>query len=267
MEATGFVRVTGHSQVYNNQVQLIIEQIAAVEVSEQQMAALLPTTSRDIDQMFADLRAILDTVSHPAMRGLVAAYLDDETMMKRFRMAPAAVSLHHAWIGGLLEHTLQLLQIADQSLRFYPQLNRDLVIVGLFLHDLAKTSELTWEQGFAYTTEGNLVGHIVSGAIWLQVKASVAAKQSGERLDSDALRCLQHIILSHHGQLEFGAAKMPATPEAIFVSQLDNLDARTQMALTAAERERAPVEGFTDKVWALGTRIYRPDPLADDASS
>jgi len=103
----------------------------------------------------------------------------------------------------------------------------------------------------------------VRGAIWLQVKAAIAAK-GGHRLPPDALRVLQHIVISHHGQLEYGAAKVPSTPEAIFISLLDNLDAKTQLALTAVQRaEDGTTEGdFTDKVWALGTRIYRPDPLA-----
>jgi 3'-5' exoribonuclease len=186
--------------------------------------------------------------------------------MAKFRMAPAAMSLHHAWIGGLLEHTLQLLKLAESILPRYGQLNRDLVLVGLFLHDLGKTVELTWEKGFDYTAEGNLIGHVVRGAVWLQFKAAVAAKQSGHKLPSDALRVLQHIVISHHGELEFGAAKVPSTPEAIFIAHLDNLDAKTTMALTSARREEL-VEGevagqFTDKIWALGTRLYRPDPLA-----
>jgi len=184
--------------------------------------------------------------------------------MTRFRMAPAAAALHHAWIGGLLEHTLQLLRIADRTVPLYPGLNRDLVLMGVFLHDLAKTSELSYEQGFQYTDDGNLVGHIVRGAIWLQVKAARAGQRSGEKLPPEALRCLQHIILSHHGLPEHGAAKVPATPEAIFVAQIDNLDAKTTMTLSAAERDRDPVEGFTEKVWALGTRVYRPDPLRGD---
>jgi 3'-5' exoribonuclease len=261
LERTGFVRVAGHSQLYNGQVQLIIEQIKSVEVSEQEMAALLPTTSRNIDAMFDEVKTVLGTLEHPAMKALADAYLADEQLMRTFRMAPAAVTVHHAWIGGLLEHTLQLLSLADRMLPSYPELNRDIVLMGLFLHDMGKTTELTWEQGFNYSTDGNLIGHVVRGAIWLQVKAAVAAKTSGHKLPGEALRVLQHIIISHHGQPEFGAAKLPSTPEAIFVSQLDDLDAKTQVGLTAADRGGTRVGAFTDKVWALGTRIYRPDPL------
>ena len=271
VESTGFVWINGQTQNYNGQVQLILEEIRPVEVTEAEMAELLPSTTKSIDDMFARVEALLETLEHPAMKSLVRAYLDDAELMRRFRQAPAATSNHHAWIGGLLEHTLQLMELANLMLPLYPQLNRDLVLTGLFLHDLGKTSELTWERGFSYTLDGNLVGHVVSGAIWLQVKAAIAAR-SGERLPTDALKALQHIVLSHHGRLEFGAAKAPSTPEALFVSQLDDLDAKTTMGLMAADRamiDQAPEtgSGFTENIWALGTRIYRRDPLAEASPS
>ncbi len=266
IEASGFVWVAGHTQLYNGQVQLIIEQIKAVEVGEEEMAALLPTTTRDIGEMFEELKTLLGGLKHPAMKGLADAYIGDEDLMTSFRRAPAAASIHHAWIGGLLEHTLQVMKLADVTLPLYPHLNRDIVLMGLFLHDLGKTTELSWEQGFGYTTDGNLIGHIVRGTIWLQVKAAIAGKQSGHKLPPDALRVLQHIIISHHGVPEFGAVKVPATPEAVFISLLDNMDAKTQLALTSAQRddtaEQIEAAPFTDKVWALGTRVYRKDPLA-----
>lgn len=265
LESTGFVWIAGHTQMYNGQAQIILEQIKPVEVTDEQIAALLPCTSMDINAMFAEVHSILSTLAHPAMKALADAYLKDEDLMERFRRAPAAMSLHHAWIGGLLEHTLQLLKLADLMLPLYPKLNRDIVIMGLFLHDLAKTAELTWDKGFNYTADGNLIGHVVRGAIWLQIKAAIAGK-SGHKLPPAALRVLQHIIISHHGSLEFGAAKLPSTPEAIFISQLDDLDAKTALSLTHTREQGAPpVEAaaeFTDKVWALQTRLYCPDPLA-----
>ena len=262
LSAAGFVWAAGHTQLYNGQIQFIVEQVRPVDVDDEELSALLPTTSHDIGEMFEQVCTIMGTLSHPAIKALVDAYLNDEDLMQRFRRCPAASSLHHAYIGGLLEHTFQLLQLADLMLPLYPKLNRDLVLTGLFLHDLGKTAELTWEKGFDYTTEGNLIGHVVRGVIWLQVKAALVAKQSGQRLPSDALRVLQHIILSHHGELEHGAVKVPSTPEAIFVAMLDNLDAKTAMALANARPEDGrPAGEFTDKVWALGTRLYRPDPL------
>lgn len=266
---TGFVWISGRSELYNDQPQLILDEIRATEVDERDLAMLLPTTSRDIQQMFDRLREILGTLEHPGMRALVDAYLGDEQLMLNFRRCPAAVSIHHAWIGGLLEHTLQLLELADRMLPLYPGLNRDIVLTGLFLHDLAKTYELSWERGFSYTLDGNLIGHVVRGAILLQFKAALAARSSGHPLPPEAIRVLQHIVLSHHTLPEHGAARVPSTPEAIFVALLDNLDARTQMSLSAVDRGNpAAGEGeFTERVWALDTRLYRPDPLADTATA
>ncbi len=268
--STGFVWAAGHTQLYNGQLQLIVEQLKPVQVGQDELAALLPSTNRNIDEMFGEITAMLGTLGHSAVKALAEVYLADEDLMSSFRRAPAAVSMHHAYIGGLLEHTLQLLKLAEVMLPLYPRLNRDIVLMGLFLHDLAKTTELTWEKGFDYTTDGNLIGHVVRGAIWLQVKAALAGKQSGHRLPPDALRVLQHIIISHHGEPEYGAAKLPSTPEAIFVAMLDNLDAKTEMALSHSRTDPAPVlviEGdFTDKVWALGTRLFKPDPLLGNDS-
>ncbi len=269
--ATGFVYVEGHTQIYNGQVQFIVETIRSQEVTELELRSLLPTTKKDIEVMFGEVKGLLESLEHPAMKALAAAYLNDEGLMANFRLCPAAMSLHHAWIGGLLEHTLQVMKLAEAMLPLYPTrkeggLNRDMILLGLFLHDLGKTTELTWDRGFNYTTEGNLIGHVVKGAIWLQFKAAMAAKESGHKLPADALRVMQHIIVSHHGEPEFGAAKIPATPEAVFISMLDNLDAKTQLALTNAQRDSI-VEGagaFTDKVWALGNvRLFRQDPLSD----
>ena len=217
--------------------------------------------------MFGEVSTIVRSLTHPAMRALGEAYLQDAKLMSAFKQAPAAQTLHHAFLGGLLEHTLGLLRLAEAMLPSYPQLNRDLVLMGLFIHDLGKCAELKWIDGFAYTDDGQLVGHIVRGAMWLERKAEVCAK-SGHELPREALMVLEHIVLSHHGKPEFGAARLPATPEALFVSMLDNLEAKMHMALTATRGAEVPDEQlnghFTERVWALdNVRLYRPDPLAE----
>jgi len=264
LAATGFVWLGGQAQEYNGQVQIVVDSISAVEVDVEDLKRLLPASRKDIPVMEDELRRIMGSLSHPAMRALADAYLSNEAFMARVRQAPAAVSVHHAWIGGLLEHTLQLLNLAEAMLPLYPGLNRDLVLMGLFLHDLGKTSELAWERGFAYTTEGNLIGHTVKGVIMLSAMANKISRDEATRLPADALLVLQHIVLSHHGSLEFGAAKVPSTPEAIFVAMLDNLDAKTTVAIHAVQREKTigPGQDFTDRVWSLDTRLFRPDPLA-----
>ena len=256
----GFVRIAGQSQRYQGQIQIIVERIEPVEPEDADLARLLPTSERDPDEMFADLTAVLGRLEDAALARLARAYLEDESLMARFKQAPAAMSLHHAYLGGLLEHTLGLLRLAEAFCPLYPQINRDVVLLGLFLHDLAKCDELTWRRGFGYTDEGQLVGHIARGVIWLQRKADACAAE-GRPVPEPLIRVLHHIILSHHGRPEHGALKMPATPEAIAVSLIDNLDAKMNMAIGATRGDGAASAGdFTERIWALETRLYRPDP-------
>lgn len=263
----GFVHLTGETQPYQGELQLIIHTIDPCEPTDEQLRDLLPSSTRDPKEMFEEVKALLGTLEHPAMRALAQTYLADEYLMDSFRRAPAAKSMHHAYLGGLLEHTLQLLNLASAVCPLYPRINRDLVLMGLFLHDLGKTRELAYDRAFGYTDQGELIGHIVEGAVMLRDKAKQTMLESGQRLPPGAAMVLEHIILSHHGVPEFGAVKVPSTPEAILVAMLDNLDAKTQMSLDAARPARGTAfdlgGNFTEKNWALGTKLYRPDPLKD----
>lgn len=261
----GFVWLAGQSQPYQGEIQVIIQTIRAYDPSPEELLDLLPATQYDIDEMFMEVLRHLGKITHPALAALRDRYLEDGELMEKFCRAPAASSLHHAYLGGLLEHTLQLLRIADALLPMYPQLSPDLVRMGVFLHDIAKCCELSWERGFSYSDDGQLVGHVARGIVWLNEKARACADADPPvQVPAGILRVLEHIILSHHGTPEFGALKVPATPEAIFIHQIDNVDAKLNMALAAADRDNpnAGVLGgdFTEKVWALDTRIYRPDP-------
>lgn len=259
----GFVYVEGETQAYQSELQFIIQQIEPTEPTAEQIRDLLPCTKRNIDEMFGEVLTLLGTLEHPAAKALAKAYLDDANLMAAFKQAPAAKMMHHAYLGGLLEHTLTLMNLADRVCPIYPKINRDIVLLGLFLHDLGKTRELVYDRTFGYSDRGELIGHIVDGAIMLQDKAMGVMREQGVRLPSGLLTVLQHIIISHHGVPEFGAAKVPATPEALLVSMLDNMDAKTVMALAEArpDRESLPGGNFTDKVWGLDTKLYRPDPL------
>ena len=265
---TGFVRLDGEVVEFNGSPQVNIHDIEPERVAESDLSRLLPHTRFAIDRMYEDVRNLLASLEHPAMRALADRYVGDTDLMSAFRSSPAAMVMHHAWIGGLLEHTWQLMRLADAILPQYhqasgePKLNRDLVLMGLFLHDLAKTTELSWKKGFQYTTEGNLVGHIARGAMWLED----CARDLDPPLPEEALAVLQNIILSHHGEPEYGALRPPMTPEAILVAQLDNLDAKLAMALTAIDPEgegRGGGGDFTDRVTGTGSRLYRRQPLRD----
>lgn len=274
----GFVYITGQTQPYQGEMQIIVQTIRAHSPTRAEMAELIPSTKYDVDAMFAEVVGKLNSLQHPAMLALANTYLSDGELMDRFCQAPAAQTLHHAYFGGLLEHTLGLMRAAEALLPLYPQLSRDLVLMGLFLHDLGKCDELTWEQGFGYSRDGQLIGHIARGVIRLQQKIDALQNDPDDpvQVPTAIAQILHHIILSHHGVPEFGALKVPATPEAIFISMVDNIDAKMNMALTAArpDPEDAAETGnqptdlggdFTEKIWALGNvKLFRPDPTAAD---
>jgi len=261
----GFVRIEGHTQPYQGQLQIIVEKIEAADPTDDDLLDLLPSTNKDIFQLFDDVKTHLAGLEHAGLKALAQSYLDDAELMRRFQRAPAAMSLHHAYLGGLIEHTANLLDLADRICPLYPEINGDLVKLGLFLHDLGKCEELHWERGFGYTEDGLLVGHIARGILRLQEKVNALA-DAGPTLPETLVRVLHHIILSHHQTPEFGALKTPSTPEAWAVSLIDNLDAKLNMAIAATRSESAQTAAdadadFTDRIWSLNnTRMFKPDP-------
>lgn len=261
----GFVRIAGRCENYQGNLQFIIERVWPAKEGTYAIEDLLPRTKRDIAQMYARVRELCATVRNRHVRALAEAYLADEPLMRDFQRSPAAMSFHHAYVGGLLEHTLNAMEVADAVVRFYPGLNRDLVLVGVFVHDLAKTWELNYETAFGYTDGGQLVGHIVKGAMWLEEKARQASAALGEAIPRDVIDVLQHIVLSHHGTPEFGAVKPPSTPEAIAVHILENMDAKLMMALTHTRDVAESAEGnWTEYLKAFGGRLYRPDVAPEE---
>ncbi len=260
----GVVRVKAVVEEFAGRPQLKIEKILQIrDEAAVDYADLLPTTVKDIDQMFDEMKRILDGFESPTLKSLAEAYLADDELMKNLRRAPAAMAMHHAYLGGLLEHTLNAMKAAELLAALHPTLNKELCVFGIFVHDLAKTWELQYETGFDYTDGGRLVGHIVKAALWLEEKA----KEAEVDVPRDLLDVLQHIVLSHHGDLElgFGSAKSPATPEALFVHHVENLDAKMTMALDATRRGEAAKDPsrWTGFHKALGGRMLKPDVVAE----
>jgi 3'-5' exoribonuclease len=262
---SGFVKVRGRIENYQNNLQFIIESVGPA-TQPYDIAELIPHTKKEIPEMYGRLCEIMGSLQNRHLAALIDAYLADAQLMEQFRKAPAAMSFHHAYIGGLLEHTLNAIQVADAIVPFYPGLNRDLVLAGIFLHDIAKTWELCYDCAFGYTDGGQLVGHIVKSAIWVEHKARIAETSLGEKIPQPLIDVIQHIIISHHGTPEFGAVKVPITPEALAVHIIENMDAKMMIALRAT-REMASGEeaNWSEYVKALGGKLYRPDVAPADA--
>ncbi|HYO08544.1 MAG TPA: HD domain-containing protein [Tepidisphaeraceae bacterium] len=263
---SGFVKIRGRVENYQGNNQFIIEQAWQAKDGTYDAGELMPQTSKNINEMCARLHELCGSIQNRHLGAVIQAYLDDEALMNNFCKAPAAMTFHHAFLGGLLEHTLNAMEVGNCIVQFYPGLNRDLLLAGIFLHDIAKTWELSYDASFGYTDGGHLIGHIVKSAMWVEEKARTAAEQLGEPIPRELVEVLQHIILSHHDKAEFGSPKAPATPEAIAVHMIENMDAKLTMALTCCRGDGAGEGSWTEYMKALGGRLYRPDVAPADAA-
>ncbi|MFO0838410.1 MAG: TraI domain-containing protein [Phycisphaerae bacterium] len=258
---SGLIHVTGRVENYKNQRQFIIDATRVAADDGANPADFLPRTRHDIEQMWSRVKEILRGIRNSYLRNLVAKFINDDAFAAAFKLAPAARTNHHAFVGGLLEHTLNLLELAVLVLPRYPEVSADLVLAGLFLHDAGKTRELSFRTNFDYTSEGQLLGHIVLATMWVQEKARLLERESNTAFPPEILFALQHILVAHHGKYEFGSPRLPATPEAIMVHYLDNLDAKLNMMLTAINADADAASDWTPWIAALETRVFKPDVL------
>jgi 3'-5' exoribonuclease len=257
----GFVELKGRTESYKGNMQFIIDAIRPVDQDGVNPADFLRTTEHDIDAMWESLLAILRTVENKHLQLLIKQFVTDEQFVTRFKRSPAAATMHHAYIGGLLEHTLRLLEIAQLVIPRYPEVSLDLVLTGLFLHDVGKTVELNCDTAFSYSDEGQLIGHINLAANWIEQKAARVAAESGEPFPERIKWSLQHIVLSHHGQYEFGSPKLPATPEAVAIHHIDNLDAKLNTYLGLIKNDRDAKSRWTNYNHLLGTKVFKDDVM------
>jgi 3'-5' exoribonuclease len=232
------VKVQGQVSKYQGKWQITLTKMRLAAASEVEMADFVPMTQFDIAEMWTELRGYVDQFKSADLRRLVFAFLDDEAIGTAYRAAPAAKVLHHAWIGGLLEHVVALVRVCRATAPFYPEVDRDLLVTGAILHDIGKTRELYWGATFGYTLEGQMIGHISIAQAMLRERIAMLPEFP------DRLRVLvEHMILSHHGKLEFGSPKLPMTPEAMLLSALDDLEAK----FAAMRREFAAAEASGKK--------------------
>ncbi len=251
----GFVHVQGRSELYQNNLQLVVNTIAAVDPSKVNVEDYLAHTDKDCDQMFKEVQEIVGTIRHPHLAALTRAFLADQELMKRFCAAPGGMKLHHDCIGGLLEHTHNMLRVAQAILPLYPDVQPDLVLAGIFLHDMGKTEELSYDMAFSYTDSGQLIGHISKSLLMIHAKAD-ALRAAGTPVHPEIMDALGHIILAHHGAYEFGSPKLPATAEAFMVCYIDDLDAKMDQVNAAIDGELSE-SNWTAWQSALQTRLYR----------
>jgi 3'-5' exoribonuclease len=251
-ERGDIVKVRGSVSRYDDRAQVKVDQLRKALDGEADKMDMLPATTCDVAVLWTALEAVVASVTNPDLKRLLEALLDDPAIAQAYRLAPAARQLHHAWLGGLLEHVVSLLGLADRVASHYPMLDRDLLVTGVILHDIGKIRELSWDTGFDYTVEGVLLGHIQMG-VDLAEKTIAGLPRFPDRLRTLVL----HMILSHHGKLEFGSPKLPMIPEALVLNFVDDLDAKMQAMASEFERSaregRAPDE-LTGKVWALDQR-------------
>jgi 3'-5' exoribonuclease len=235
-EVGDFVMVKGKVQLFQGALQMILTHVERVDQNKVNLNDFLPQTEHDVSKLLERLRTILRKMNNPHLRALVECFFIDDEFMAGFCQAPAGVRNHHAYLGGLLEHVVTLLDAAERILPVYPNLDRDLLLAGIFLHDIGKVAELSYARTFAYTDEGQLVGHIVMGVEMLTQKVAKVPDLTGEPFPQELLLRLKHMIVSHHGTHEFGSPRLPMTPEAIALHYLDNFDAKVH-AFTRDIRE------------------------------
>jgi 3'-5' exoribonuclease len=251
----GFIHIQGRSELYQNNLQIVINNVAVVAPDKVNIDDFLPRTKKDVKRMFEEVKQIVGRLKNPQLKALVGEFLADSELMEKFCNAPAAMKLHHDYIGGLLEHTHNMLRVAVAILPLYPDVQPDLTLAGIFLHDIGKTDELTYDMAFSYTDSGQLIGHISKSLLMINQKAD-SLRSHGTQIDPAALDALGHIILSHHGSYEFGSPKLPATAEAFMVYYIDDLDAKINQVTSAIDSEVGE-SNWTAWQNSLQTRIYR----------
>ena len=244
-----YVKAQGQISKYQGKFQITLQKMRFAAESEIDAADYQPSTRFNVDEMWTELRSYVTAFTNPDLKRLVFSFLDDEEIGSAYRVAPAAKSLHHAWLGGLLEHVLTLVRVCRATVPFYPEVDPDLLVTGAILHDIGKIRELAWKSSFSYTLEGQMIGHISIA------QGMLREKLQGLQPFPERLRVLvEHMILSHHGKYEFGSPKLPMTPEAILLSALDDLEAKMQNMRAEFAKDLAngkPGTGMTDWVRSM----------------
>jgi 3'-5' exoribonuclease len=258
-----FLHATGKVQLFQGSLQVILNTVERVESQKVELTDFLPHTEQSIPKLMERLKGYLLRLGNPHLRALAECFLMDDPFMRGFTTCPAGVKLHHAYVGGLLEHTVSMMDAADRLLPLYPGVDRDLLLMGVFLHDAGKARELTYTRAFGYSDEGQLVGHLAIGVGMLGEMAAKVPDLTGEPVPRELLLRLQHMILSHHGTLEWGSPKLPMTPEAMLLHLIDALDTRMHQVIRELREDRNNPTAWTPYNPNLGRRFYKGGAQGD----
>jgi 3'-5' exoribonuclease len=270
-EQDDFLKIKGLVNKYKNRFQLTIHKLRRLGESEIEFSDYLPKTTRNIDELWQALTDFVASFQNPHLKNLVRAFMSDPEIASAYRNAPAAKTLHHAYIGGLLDHVVSLFRSCDLVSRNYPQVNRDLLLTGVFLHDIGKIHELAYNRSFSYTTRGQLLGHMIIELEMLQAKLALVPD-----FPPELKTLLEHLIISHHGEYEFGSPKLPMFPEALLLHYMDDLDSKMEAMRAHFEREADLESPWSSYNASLGrpllnsAKFLAPKPAApapDDSSS
>jgi 3'-5' exoribonuclease len=256
-EIDDIVQVEGHVEIYRGTPQLRVRKIALLPAQEISLLDYLPRTRRDPDEMYSALLARVRNMGEGPLRILLLSILEDPALAEKYKLAPAAMSYHHAFLGGLLEHVSSLVALADAVADHYPWLRRDLILAGLVLHDIGKLEELNFTRGFRYSTRGQLLGHISMALEIVQAKIHQIPDFPAPLKDE-----LEHIIISHHGKLEFGSPKEPMFAEAMVVSFLDEMDSKMEAVRAQYATDKDRPGDWTGRNPALKRELLKPPKAA-----
>ena len=245
-----YVFVKAAASEYRGTLQLVVKSIQAVPIEGVSPADFLPSTKRDVDQMFTRLKALTDSIRAPELKALMDAFWNDAEFTRLFQQAPAAKQMHHAYVGGLLEHTLSMALLADKVAGHYGGVDRDLLLVGVVLHDVGKVRELSFSRSIDYTDEGRLLSHIVIGVQMVEDKI-----QTIPDFPAHQAAMVKHMIVSHHGTRDFGSPEPPKTIEAVLLNYVDEIDSRVN-AIREFIAAEAPGETWTSYHRLLERHFY-----------
>jgi 3'-5' exoribonuclease len=252
-----FLRVKGTAQLYNGGMQILCKEIEPGDERGIQMADFETLSLIDIEKMLVRIAELLRSMENADLRNLADCFWLNERFLEGFRQAPAGVKNHHAFQGGLLQHVLSLMELVDKVTPLYPMIDRDLLLMGAFLHDIGKIHELTYQPDLGYSDEGQLLGHLVLGIRLLDEMIVATERQSGEPFPADLALHLRHLILSHHGEYDFGSPKLPMTVEAIALHLLDNLDSKIYSFQQLIDDDANKSSHWTPYQPALNRKIYK----------